>query len=262
MFFFKGEIYYQVIFGSNHENKNSNLSKVICMKCGHSYFDKFFNTEISNKFYINQWDHSVQDTSIKQNVKPNYSEWSPIHHIMDMKIKKTALILDFGCGYGDSLKALQTKGYKNFYGIEIGSSRARIAEHNFPGKVINGNEDSLKEMVKKTGKFDLIYSNHVFEHLADPLSVLKKLNDSLSEHGLLVISVPAPGSETIIHSAIYYPHFHCYSPQSLKLLMKKIGRSSLLWNKSNYQLAVIGYKKKRIYLQKNLNVLNHTFTNY
>lgn len=236
--------FYRVVTNISAFEKRQELNKLVCQNCGHSFFDKVFNANASHKFYEDVWDASVNVLSKPREVRPNFSEWSPVHHLLDLELKKNSTILDFGCGDGDSIAALQTHGFSNVYGIEIGAARAKIAFSNFPGKILHGNEDDVASLTEQVGKFDLIYSNHVFEHLAEPQGIIKKLKSCLSSNGLLVISVPAPGSETIIHSALYYPHHHCYSAQSLKKLLNNIGLDAWVWLGSSNQLAVVGAQKK------------------
>lgn len=235
--------FYRVVTNTSASEKSQELNKLVCQNCGHSFFDKVFNATASHNFYEDVWDTSVNIFSKPREVRPNFSEWSPVHHLLQLDLKKNSTILDFGCGDGDSIAALQTHGFTNVYGIEIGAARAKIASSNFPGKILHGNEDDVAILTEQAGKFDLIYSNHVFEHLAAPQDIIKKLKPCLSSNGLLVISVPAPGSETVIHSALYYPHHHCYSAQSLKKLLNDVGLNAWVWLGSSNQLAVVGARK-------------------
>lgn len=41
-------------------------------------------------------------------------------------------------------------------------------------------------------KFDLVWASHVFEHLRDPIAVVKKCNEVLNDNGYLFIAMPDP----------------------------------------------------------------------
>lgn len=41
-------------------------------------------------------------------------------------------------------------------------------------------------------KFDVIWASHVFEHLKDPIAVVKKCNEILNEDGYIYIGMPDP----------------------------------------------------------------------
>ena len=200
-----------------HSIKKVLMDKMLCGSCGHSFFNKRVSNEQLKSYYENIWNEAIQNQVQHYNVKPNYSEWSPIHYLKDLNISREARILDFGCGTGDSLLSLRNLGYQNIYGVEIGRARAEISRKLFPNRIFQGDEHSIAEIVEKIGKFDLIYSNHVFEHIAQPQRVISKLSGALKDDGILAISVPAPGSETFFHSALYYPHLHAYSALSLKM---------------------------------------------
>jgi|694.fasta_scaffold80827_3 2-polyprenyl-3-methyl-5-hydroxy-6-metoxy-1,4-benzoquinol methylase len=239
------------ISASSLENKKL-IKKIICKKCGHSFFNKIPKIKKINKYYEKEWNKSIDIKSNLITLKPNYSLWSPIHYINDLKIKKKNKILDFGCGYANSIATLKLNKYLNVYGIEVGQKRYKIASRNFPGKIFKGTDKDLNKITNQIGKFDFIYSNHVFEHLSDPLSVLKNLRKALSFSGIVAISVPAPGSESAIHSSLYYPHLNGYSEQSLKNLLFKAGFKKIrIWVGSNMQLCVVGSLNNRVSFNKN-----------
>lgn len=219
------------------------IDKDLCKNCGHSFFNKIVTNEQLRDYYKSGWNKSLELKTNTLKVKPNYSEWSALHHIKSLDLDKEAKILDFGCGTGDGLLALKDLGFKNLYGVEIGLARASIAERYFPGRISNGDENGLDELVAKVGKFDLVYTNHVLEHVAQPQRVIAQLDRVLKPGGILAISVPAPGSETMLHSALYYPHLHAYSALSLKKCLENVDREAFQWTGSRYQLAVVGLKE-------------------
>ena len=238
---------------SSLENKKL-IKKIICKKCGHSFFNKIPKINEINKYYEKEWNKNIDIKNNLITLRPNYSLWSPIHYINDLKIKKKSKILDFGCGYADSITTLTLHKYLNVYGIEVGLKRYKIASYNFPGKIFKGTDKDLNKITNQIGKFDFIYSNHVFEHLSDPLSVLKNLRKALTFSGIVAISVPAPGSESAIHSSLYYPHLNCYSEQSLKYLLFKAGFKKIrIWKGSNIQLCVVGSLNNNLNFNKNYN---------
>jgi SAM-dependent methyltransferase len=49
---------------------------------------------------------------------------------------------------------------------------------------------SFEEYDKFEDKYDLIWMSHVFEHFNDPIAVLKKVSDLLTETGVLYLSTP------------------------------------------------------------------------
>lgn len=84
--------------------------------------------------------------------------------------------LDFGCGTGRILDALQRHGFDT-YGIDP-ATHDTVKEH----AMIRG--------IPAVPTFDLVAAKHVLEHLADPLGVLRRLRQALHPGGLLALGVP------------------------------------------------------------------------
>lgn len=90
-------------------------------------------------------------------------------------------IFDFGLGWANWAKIAQSIGCK-VYGCEISNSRQKNALMN---NIIMINWDEIPKH-----KFDFINSEQVFEHLINPKETLNYLCQSLTEGGIIKISVP------------------------------------------------------------------------
>jgi len=100
-----------------------------------------------------------------------------------------ATILDVGCGNGVIARQLGKEGY-HVLGIDI--SKKAIDKANalnmYPNVLF---ENISAENLVATGKrYDAIICSEVLEHLTDPSSLLKVLNESLNDNGKLIITVP------------------------------------------------------------------------
>ena len=87
-----------------------------------------------------------------------------------------AKVLDFGCGSGTVLDALQESGWETT-GIETAVDTA------FP-------RHRRLDAVPDTPMFDLIVANHVLEHVTDPLELLRRFAGATSIGGFLLVGVP------------------------------------------------------------------------
>ena len=113
--------------------------------------------------------------------------YRPYYHLKEISTHTTkeSRILDVGCGKGDMLMALKRFGYADLTGIDPFLEK----EVNDPGLRI------LKsDIFNITGKWDRIVFNHSFEHMSDPLGVLKKATSLLEKEGKILIRVPTVSS--------------------------------------------------------------------
>ena len=92
-------------------------------------------------------------------------------------------ILEFGCGSGFQIPYLSKLG--NVYGIDIYTSKEirSLDEVKFC-------ESSVTDIPFKDHSFDLLFSNHVIEHLPDPERVFDELRRVGKQDAIFVFSVP------------------------------------------------------------------------
>ena len=95
---------------------------------------------------------------------------------------KESSILDVGCGNGTLLNVLHRAGFKDLTGAD-----PYIAEDIEYPNSIRIYKKELKELERK---FRFIMMNHTFEHLVDPLAVLKTIGDKLEPGGKAMIRIP------------------------------------------------------------------------
>jgi SAM-dependent methyltransferase len=103
-------------------------------------------------------------------------------------IARTGRSLDFGAGNGAFARAMQAAGFDSV-GLEPFSLGAPTTS---PGLWLL--RAPLAEAADQLGQFDVITMWHVFEHLEQPVDVLRQLAHHLTPTGALVISVPNEGS--------------------------------------------------------------------
>lgn len=92
-------------------------------------------------------------------------------------------ILDVGCGFGFLLSAINGKWKK--YGTELSDYSSKIARQY--AEIYTGD---LLHSDYKSNFFDVINIYHVIEHLNDPITYVKKINDLLKVRGKLIITTP------------------------------------------------------------------------
>ena len=109
--------------------------------------------------------------------------------------------LDVGCGTGEFLAYLKSRGYL-VTGVEpdLGARESAIANHSL--EVLPG-----IDAIPALGQFQVVTLWHVLEHLPEIRGTFKKLHALLSDQGLLVIAVPDRGSWDAEH---YGPDWAAY----------------------------------------------------
>lgn len=131
-----------------------------------------------------------EESSMHRDTGIGVEEWLNNSAIDDTKrfnkykpILANRKVLDFGCGAGGFLRQCNdiTACSK---GIELDR-----AVHDYWGDRLSI-YPNVKELPKDI-KFDVITSFHVFEHLKDPVSVLRELGPFLTDSGLIIIEVPS-----------------------------------------------------------------------
>ncbi len=151
-------------------------------------------------------------------------------------------ILDVGCGRGILLHKMKESGFENVIGIDP-----------FIDKTIeykNGLKILKKDFYEMDGLYDLIMFNHSFEHMENPVEVMKKSNELLKLNKTLLIRIPVADSYAFKHyrnnwSSLDAPrHLYLHTKNSIKILAEQSGfevkkinydsRSWQLWGSEQY----------------------------
>ncbi len=136
------------------------------------------------------------------------------------KARSGGRCLDVGCGNGRFLAAMQALGWE-VVGVEPDPISRSIAESLTGARVL----PSLLEARFPANFFDVVTMNHVFEHISEPVIVLRECRRILKPGGVLGICVPNWDSLTrrIFGKYCYHleppRHVLMYSPDVLGNLL-------------------------------------------
>ena len=136
----------------------------------------------------------------------------------DFVSRKNIRILDFGCGNGANLKRLSGLGYKNLMGFDFDPKAISFVS----SQGISCSGDFL-ELTKNS--FDIVFLNHVIEHLPDPEITIRKLSTLLRPEGIMMIRTP--NSQSFLARLCGFNwrgwetprHLNIFSFQSLKIMI-------------------------------------------
>lgn len=95
--------------------------------------------------------------------------------------------LDVGCGDGAFMRLLRDKRSCRVRGLETNETARRAAE-SAGAEVFN--ELSSEHRHDNTGRYDVVTSFQVLEHLVDPLGFLLDLKNLVRRGGLVIVAVP------------------------------------------------------------------------
>ena len=170
-------------------------------------------------------------------------------------------ILDFGCGNGKLLKVLEESKIEcNLYGVDIFKSQQDFLEIKKDNYFADIKSIMPYEKFEFGVKFNIIFSNMVFEHIENLNFVYEHLKNILTEDGIIIAGFPT--KEVIIEPHLKLPFIHLIKKDSVFLmnylkfaLFLKIGNFKILKGKSNFVKNKYLYNRYK-YCNNNLFYLN------
>ncbi len=166
-------------------------------------------------YYLNGED-TIGSILTKLFGKPNLPDW-----IKYVKLHVDSKILDVGCGAGDLLISLQQEGFSDLTGFDPYIQEDLYYE--------NGVR-VLKSGLGEPGEyFDFIMLHHSFEHVPDPIDLLKTIYEKIVYSGLVLVRIPVVSSfawkkyKTNWVQLDAPRHLFLHSIKSMELLSKLAG---------------------------------------
>ena len=210
-----------------------------CSKCG-CLFIKEIPENISKYYDINYGPHNHQSSMknkildkiyglylannkfIKLITRDNVTITSRFWNSLSEKgiIRKNSSILDVGCGDGKFLSILKKGGFKDLTGMDLFIDEENMLEG------IKIYKSSL-ENFKPGRKYDLITSNHSFEHMDNQLENLKCFENLVKDDGIIVIRIPVKSKPVWKKYGVNWVqidaprHFFLHTVDSFKILCGK-----------------------------------------
>jgi 2-polyprenyl-3-methyl-5-hydroxy-6-metoxy-1,4-benzoquinol methylase len=129
-------------------------------------------------------------------------------------------VLDFGCGNGGILRQIQ-KNVGVVDGVEVNPAAREVARSSGVNVY-----DSVESIPVGT-EYDVIISNHVFEHVRDVCGTLEKLRRLLRPGGKLILKLPFDDSNARYQQAWSVDdidhHLYTWTPRLLANLLTETG---------------------------------------
>ena len=234
------------------ENSTLNLPIYICQNC------KLYVTGKSQKeidqIIEHYYDKDFWKTDLEQSLKQDFTDSYSIGRIRLWKsqkkycneiLNKSKKILEIGSGHGEAIYNFDKIGF-NVIGIEPDEQNVITINKKLK------NSECIMEKAETfyfEKKFDIIWINHVFEHLTKPIEFLKKLNNFLNETGYIFIEVPSVERKNDYRTFKSVPHAYNYSKKSLVNISKK----------ANYKIAKCDYFRPPTLIEGGINKVFNSF---
>ena len=201
---------------------------VSCKDCGFKFTNpRPDNTVLGNYYKAESY---VSHTNSKKGIVNKL--YHPVrNHTLKSKIQMVSgyvsrgTILDYGCGTGMFLSAINKAGWETFGMEPDDSARKMASEH---GLNVFSDKDRVNDYVIDK-KFNAITLWHVLEHVTDMPETLSFFKNKLKKDGALIIAVPNHAS----FDAEYYKefwaaydvprHLHHFDIKSMTSLVEQAG---------------------------------------
>lgn len=184
-----------------------------CLKCS-LIFQKFIPDEKFSRILYEEIIDEVESKKKKEKVvNPGYYKDFELLRKITGKENADISILEFGSGNGDW--AYEAKKL-NFDVTTTELSKNRIESLNKKGLKICNDIHECKD------KFDIIYSDQVFEHISNPAEILKTILPLLKEYGYIYLKFPSGFMFRNILKMNYQPQKDCAMPlEHINILNRK-----------------------------------------
>ena len=145
---------------------------------------------------------------------------------ISMKQRDSA-ILDFGCGFGQNVRAIKQHGFANVCGADVSPQALKHCRES--GIEVFDVSAGFDELETSGRRFDFIVTTHVLEHIPKDqvIGVLTKLRHLLSAGGALLVAVPNAQAYTGCYWAYEdFTHHTLYTYGSLLYILRAAGFSN------------------------------------
>jgi SAM-dependent methyltransferase len=166
--------------------------------------------------------------------------------LQPLQLSREAAILDVGCGNGVRLYTLRELGFSNLLGIDPFIAGDKTYH--------NGLRIEKKSLEAVSGLWDVIMFHHVFEHMEQPLDILKFVRCILKPSGHCILRIPTVSSFAWRHYRTDWVqldaprHFFLHSRNSIERLAEAAGLRVIrvqydsvalqFWGSEQYRLDV------------------------
>ena len=195
-------------------------------------------------FYDEDFWKKDHNETLKSNFTDSYSSgrirlWRSQTKYCKEILNSNKTILEIGSGHGEAIYNFDKIGHK-VTGIEPDKKNVFLINKKLKNSTCMIGK---AENISLDKKFDIIWLNHVFEHLSKPIEFLKKIENVLDQHGFIFMEVPSVEKVDDYRKFNSAPHAYNYSKQSLINISKK----------ANYKIIKCDYFRSPTIIEGGIN---------
>lgn len=204
----------------------SRLRVVQCSSCHGIFYANPPPPEYIARFYEAIW-NTAGGERVEGEIKTPTGVKRRIARLLeDLRFaRRDAAILDIGCGKGDLLAGLAEAGFTDLWGTEMSPFRAAASDKRFPGRVFQGGYAAVPD----ERRFDIIYANHVIEHIYNAHEAFAWMQAHLKPDGLIILSVPDSWFEPVVNQVLFLPHLHSFCARSFEQMAVRRNLACQFW---------------------------------
>ncbi|MEN6556223.1 MAG: methyltransferase domain-containing protein [Anaerolineaceae bacterium] len=202
----------------------------LCKACGFVFQDAAASKAAEPAFYAETYRKLYQaseEPTPKDLRQQSLRAAEQVRFLHSCPVKTLGRVLDIGASSGRMLLALREAYQAEAVGVEPGNAYRALAEAE--GLRMYPSLESL--LASQPLPFDLVSLMHVLEHFDDPLGSLRQIREKLlSPAGWLLLEVP----NFYAHNSYELAHLSCFTPASLKEMLRKAGYRVVSLRKHGY----------------------------
>ena len=219
-----------------------NLDTKFCLICGTIRIDPYLDSKSLSDFYKNHYQYLYRRYEVIDDYFKSQQIYAKeLEKLLKSKNIKFKSIFEIGCGAGGALNYFLKNNYR------VGGSEYSKELLNFIDNSDLKNLIVSPEEVKRYD-YDIIFLNHVFEHLDNPKILLSYIIEKMAPNSKIVLTVPDysridlfryPGGNLMHY--IHIAHKFNFSYLSFKILSDqlKLNLEHLLINRKKSEFTII-----------------------
>lgn len=167
----------------------------------------------------------------------------PLWSLRRLRLRPDTRVLDLGCGAGRLLYQLRLAGYAGGVGFDPYLAADRT--------YANGLELRRAGLEAAGGGWDAVMLHHAFEHMAEPVEVLRLIRERLAPGGRVLLRLPlADGEAWARYGADWVQldaprHLHLHTRRGLAIAAAKAGLRITAIDDDSYELQFWGSEQYR-----------------